>query len=35
VNAAVAKGIVEKHLMKKELLNDRIIDRPAVDLLKK
>lgn len=35
VNAAVAKEIVEKHLMKKELLNDRIIDRPAVDLLKK
>ncbi len=35
VNPAVAKGIVEKHLMKKELLNDRIIDRPAVDLLKK
>jgi NADP-reducing hydrogenase subunit HndB len=35
VNAAVAKGIVEKHLIKKELLNDRIIDRPAVDILKK
>jgi NADP-reducing hydrogenase subunit HndB len=35
VNAAVAKGIVEKHLIKKELLNERIIDRPAVDILKK
>lgn len=35
VNAAVAKGIVEKHLMKKELLNERILDRPAVDILKK
>jgi NADP-reducing hydrogenase subunit HndB len=35
VNAAVAKGIVEKHLMQKELLNDRIIDRPAADILKK
>ena len=35
VNAAVAKGIVEKHLIQKELLNDRIIDRPAADILKK
>lgn len=35
VNAVVAKGIVEKHLIKRELLNDRIIDRPAVDILKK
>jgi len=35
VNAAVARGIVEKHLMKKELLNERILDRPAVDILKK
>jgi NADP-reducing hydrogenase subunit HndB len=35
VNAVVAKGIVEKHLIKKELLNERIIDRPAADILKK
>lgn len=35
VTPAVVKGIVEKHLMKKELLNERIIDRPAVDILKK
>lgn len=35
VNPAVAKGIVEKHIMKKELLNERIIDRPAGDILKK
>ena len=35
VDAVVAKEIVEKHLMKKELLNDRILDRPAVDILKK
>ncbi|HKL84962.1 MAG TPA: (2Fe-2S) ferredoxin domain-containing protein [Treponemataceae bacterium] len=34
VNAAVAKDIVEKHLLKKELLNDRILDRPAADILK-
>lgn len=35
VNPAVAKGIVEKHLIKKELLNERILDRPAADILKK
>lgn len=35
VDAAVAKGIVEKHIMRKELLDDLIIDRPAVDILKK
>lgn len=35
VDPAVVKDIVEKHLMKKELLNDRILDRPAVDILKK
>jgi NADP-reducing hydrogenase subunit HndB len=35
VDAAAAKEIVEKHLIKRELLNDRIIDRPAADILKK
>ena len=35
VDAACAKDIVEKHLIKRELLNDRIIDRPAADILKK
>ena len=35
VDAATAKEIVEKHLIKRELLNDRIIDRPAADILKK
>jgi NADP-reducing hydrogenase subunit HndB len=35
VNPAVAKGIVEKHIMNKELLNERILDRPAGDILKK
>lgn len=34
VDAATAKQIVEKHLIKKELLNDRILDRPAADILK-
>mgnify|MGYP001810937331 FL=1 len=35
VDAATAKEIVEKHLIKRELLNDRILDRPAADILKK
>ncbi len=35
VDAKIAKEIVEKHLIKKELLNDQILDRPAVDILKK
>jgi len=35
VDAKVAKQIVEKHLMKKELLNEQILDRPAGDILKK
>ncbi len=35
VDAAAAKEIVEKHILKKELLNDRILDRPAADILKK
>ena len=35
VDTKVAKQIVEQHLMKKELLNAQILDRPAVDILKK
>jgi NADP-reducing hydrogenase subunit HndB len=35
VDAKVAKGIVEKHILGRELLNDRILDRPAGDILKK
>ena len=35
VDAKVAKEIVEKHLMKRELLNEQILDRPAGDILKK
>ncbi|GHU64188.1 hypothetical protein FACS189447_00440 [Spirochaetia bacterium] len=34
VDAACAKEIVSKHLVGKELLNDHILDRPAVDILK-
>lgn len=33
VDPAVAKEIVEKHLVKKELLEDRILDRPARDIM--
>ena len=34
VNAAVAKEIIVKHLVGRELLDGLIIDRPAVDILK-
>ena len=33
VDAATAREIVEKHLVKKQLLEDRILDRPARDIL--
>ncbi|MBP3710519.1 MAG: (2Fe-2S) ferredoxin domain-containing protein [Treponema sp.] len=33
VKASVAKDIVEKHLLKKELLDNLIIDKPAADIL--
>ncbi|MCQ2579192.1 MAG: (2Fe-2S) ferredoxin domain-containing protein [Treponemataceae bacterium] len=36
VNSAVAKEIVEKHLVGKKLLDDKqILDRPSIDILKK
>jgi NADP-reducing hydrogenase subunit HndB len=35
VDPATAKEIVEKHILGKELLNDRILDRPAIDIMKK
>ena len=33
VDAKVAKEIVEKHIMKHELLNEQILDRPAGDIM--
>lgn len=33
VDAAVSKEIIQKHLIGRELLDGRIIDRPAVDIL--
>ena len=35
VDQKVAKEIVEKHILKRELLNEQILDRPAGDILKK
>ena len=32
VDAAVAKEIVQKHIIGKELLDDRILNRPAADI---
>jgi len=34
VDAAAAKDIIQKHIIGRELLNDRILDRPAVDIMK-
>jgi NADP-reducing hydrogenase subunit HndB len=34
VDAAVAKEIIEKHIIGKELLSGRILDRPAGDIVK-
>ena len=33
VNAEVAKEIVQKHIIGRELLNNQIIDRPSVDIV--
>jgi len=33
VDASVAKEIIQKHLIGRELLNGHILDRPAVDIL--
>jgi len=35
VNDAVAKEIIQKHLIGKEMLSGHILDRPAVDILNK
>ena len=34
VDAATAKDIVEKHIIGHELINDKILDRPSVDIIK-
>lgn len=34
VDEAVAKEIVEKHIVRKELVNNHIFDRPATDIVK-
>ncbi|MDR0503928.1 MAG: (2Fe-2S) ferredoxin domain-containing protein [Treponema sp.] len=35
VNDAVAKEIIQKHLIGKEMLSGHILDRPAIDILNK
>jgi len=35
VNAEVAREIIQKHLIGKELLSGHILDRPAIDILSK
>lgn len=34
VDAATAKAIVEKHVENKELINDKILDKPSIDIVK-
>jgi (2Fe-2S) ferredoxin len=34
VDAATAKSIVEKHIVGKELIADKILDRPSIDIVK-
>ena len=34
VDAATAKDIVEKHIMGKELISDKILDKPSIDIVK-
>lgn len=34
VDAELGKRIVRKHILKKELINDHIFDKPAADLVK-
>ena len=34
VDAATAKAIVEKHIMGKELISDKILDKPSIDIVK-
>ena len=34
VDAATAKAIVEKHIIGKELISDKILDKPSIDIVK-
>ena len=34
VDAATAKEVVEKHIIGRELINDKILDRPSIDIIK-
>ena len=34
VDAATAKEVVEKHIVGRELINDKILDRPSIDIIK-
>jgi len=34
VDAATAKELVEKHIVGHELINDKILDRPSIDIIK-
>ena len=34
VDAATAKAIVEKHILGKELISDKILDKPSIDIVK-
>ena len=34
VDAATAKEVVEKHIIGHELINDKILDRPSIDIVK-
>ncbi|MDR0456924.1 MAG: (2Fe-2S) ferredoxin domain-containing protein [Treponema sp.] len=34
VDALAAEEIIQKHIIGRELLNDRILDRPAIDIMK-
>ena len=34
VDAATAKAIVERHIIGKELISDKILDRPSIDIIK-
>ena len=34
VDSSIAREIIQKHIIGRELLNERILDRPAIDIMK-